>query len=93
MSLSADDVEMNGNKVTLISLETGVLIVVVGLIRSVDVDVVVDVSLIVCEPSIRFDALSSIIVTWVPFFISSDDVVSATLRKTANYWNWLTELV
>lgn len=63
MSLSADDVEMNGNKVTLISLETGVLIVVVGLIRSVDVDVVVDVSLIVCEPSIRFDALSSIIVT------------------------------
>lgn len=58
ISLLVDDVIMKGSTVTLMSLITGVLIVVVEVIRSVDVDDVVDVSLIVCESLIRFDAFS-----------------------------------
>lgn len=58
ISLLVDDVIMKGSTVTLMSLITGVLIVAVEVIRSVDVDDVVDVSLIVCESLIRFDAFS-----------------------------------
>ena len=90
ISLLVDDVIMKGSTVTLMSLITGVLIVVVEVIRSVDVDDVVDVSLIVCESLIRFDAFSWIIVTWVALSIVSDTNESAIWIKRVNQWNWLT---